>query len=205
MKLTIFRPRESIFLKQDHHRGQIFAIFGAFLKHFDGKFINPLLTTGYTHIRLFYTSKRKNERKKVPRWCCQSAFFSENSLENFASERLSDVVISPFWSWKTGFLEKLKAKNDSFKSLSTVKKHGKTKKSSKKDATDVKALSRMKVQREVVLSNCFILIRFRCSQLLQKNPPLDTGLHKRENPHWKQRPWKSGLHPDECSPLQDVY
>ena len=51
---------------------------------------------GYTHIRLFYTSKRKNERKKVPRWCCQSAFFSENSLENFASERLSDVVISPF-------------------------------------------------------------------------------------------------------------
>ena len=38
----------------------------------------------------------------------------------------------------------LKAKNDSFKSLSTVKKHGKTKKSSKKDATDAKALSRIK-------------------------------------------------------------
>ena len=91
-----FPPTRIDFFEARPSSGQIFAIFGAFLKHFDGKFINPLLTTGYTHIRLFYTSKRKNERKKVPRWCCQSAFFSENSLENFASERLSDVVISPF-------------------------------------------------------------------------------------------------------------
>ena len=42
----------------------------------------------------------------------------------------------------------------SFRTLSAMKKHGKAKNSSKKDDTDTKPLSKMKVQKEVFLSNC---------------------------------------------------
>ena len=53
--------------------------------------------------------------------------------------------------------------------LSAVEKHGKAKKSSKKDATIAKQLSRLKVQREVVLSNCLYLSDSCVSNFVRRN------------------------------------
>jgi hypothetical protein len=63
-----------------------------------------------------------------------------------------------------------------------VKKHGKTNKSSKRDTTIAKQLSRMEVQREAVLSNCLYLSDSCVSNFVRRNLHIKTGIHAGEYP-----------------------